>query len=209
MPLPSSSLIFADIPDEVLVARARLRSDGPEMLYLLERYSSIVRMRARGYFLQGADREDLIQEGMIGLYKAVRDFKSDKSTFRAFAEMCVTRQIITAIKTATRQKHHYLNHAVSMDKPMENEERTLLDIISDPSGTDPVKQLEKREMSDDVRSRIMEELSPLEQDVLFHYIQGHSYAEISKEMIRGVKSIDNALQRAKRKIGESIIRMNE
>jgi RNA polymerase sporulation-specific sigma factor len=191
-----------DLSDEVLVLRAR--GDAVAMDWLMDKYKSFVHVKARGYFLMGADREDLCQEGMIGLYKAVRDFKPEKSNFRAFAEMCVVRQIITAIKTATRQKHHFLNHAVSVDKPLDGEERTLLDVLPDSAGIDPLLQLERREVSEDVRKRILAVLSDLEQEVLTHYLSGRSYAEIGLEMQRGVKSIDNALQRAKRKIGESI-----
>jgi len=196
--------LVVDQTDELLAVRAKER-DSSAMDLIMEKYAPLVRMRARGYFLMGADREDLIQEGMIGLFKAVRDFKPDKSNFRAFAEMCVSRQIITAIKTATRQKHHILNHAVSVDKAMDGEERTLLDVLADASGVDPLVQIERREVSEDVRSKILSVLSELEQIVLSHYLSGLSYSDIADEMGRGVKSIDNALQRAKRKIGESIM----
>ena len=127
---------FAKMTDEEIVLEAQLHDNVLAQEYLLHKYRNFVRAKARSYFLIGAEREDIIQEGMIGLYKAIRDYKSDKqSSFRAFAELCVTRQIITAIKTATRQKHIPLNSYVSLNKPIyeEDSDRTLLDIISGPA----------------------------------------------------------------------------
>ncbi|HEX9058728.1 MAG TPA: RNA polymerase sporulation sigma factor SigH, partial [Clostridia bacterium] len=166
--------------------------------HLMNKYKSFVRAKARTYFLIGADREDIIQEGMIGLYKAVRDFKEDKlSSFRAFAELCVTRQIITAIKTATRQKHIPLNFYVSLNKPVFDEEsdRTLLDLLSEVSISDPEELVIKTEEFNGIESKICELLSGLEQEVLSLYLDGKSYQEIAEELDRHVKSIDNALQR--------------
>ena len=199
--IPETSAV---VSDEDLVILARESNDSSEMNDLMTRYKGLVLIRIRGYFLIGADKEDLFQEGMIGLYKAVRDFKPEKSSFRAFADMCITRQIITAIKTATRQKHQHLNNAISVDKILDGEDRTLLDTLPDLDGVDPLIQIERREVSEDVRGRILSVLSELEQIVLAHYLSGRSYSEIASEMERGIKSIDNALQRAKRKIGDSI-----
>jgi RNA polymerase sporulation-specific sigma factor len=171
--------------------------------YLINKYKNFVRAKARTYFLIGADREDIIQEGMIGLYKAIRDFRSDKlSSFRAFAELCVTRQIITAIKTATRQKHIPLNSYVSLNKPIydEDSDRTLLDIISGTKITDPEELVISKEEFDDIEGKIGEILSELEWRVLMSYLEGKSYQEIAYELRRHVKSIDNALQRVKRKL---------
>lgn len=151
----------------------------------------------------GADREDIIQEGMIGLYKAIRDYRPDKlSSFKMFAELCVTRQIITAIKTATRQKHIPLNSYVSLDKPIYDEEsdRTLIDIIAEDELGDPEKLLINREKNGDMEIKMREVLSELEQEVLNLYLDGCSYQEISLKLNRHVKSIDNALQRVKRKL---------
>ena len=162
-----------------------------------------MRAKARTYFLIGADREDIIQEGMIGLYKAIRDFREDKlSSFRAFAELCITRQIITAIKTATRQKHIPLNSYVSLNKPIFDEEsdRTLMDIISEESISDPEEMIINREEFAGIEIKMGEILSNLEMEVLSLYLQGKSYQEISEELNRHVKSIDNALQRVKRKL---------
>jgi RNA polymerase sporulation-specific sigma factor len=171
--------------------------------YLITKYRLFVKAKARSYFLIGADKEDIVQEGMIGLYKAIRDFKEDKlSSFRAFAELCITRQIITAIKTATRQKHIPLNSYVSLDKPIYDEEsdRTLLDVITSSESEDPENLMIHREEYSQLEGKIGEILSELEQQVLALYLDGQSYNEISEELNRHVKSIDNALQRVKRKL---------
>ena len=193
---------FEGIADEQIVLLAQ-NSDGAALEFLLNKYKNFVRTKARSYFLIGADHEDIVQEGMIGLYKAIRDFKPEKlSSFRAFAELCVTRQIITAIKTATRQKHIPLNSYVSLNKPIYDEEsdRTLLDVITDYVPSDPEAMLIDREDLTFIEGRIGEMLSDLEKQVLVLYMEGKSYVEISGEMGRHVKSIDNALQRIKRKL---------
>ena len=171
--------------------------------FLINKYKNFVKAKARSYFLIGADREDIIQEGMIGLYKAIRDFKGDKlSSFRAFAELCITRQIITAIKTATRQKHIPLNSYVSLNKPIydEDSDRTLLDILSGTKITDPEELMINREEYNDIEFKMGEILSDLEWKVLTLYLEGKSYQEIAVDLRRHVKSIDNALQRVKRKL---------
>ena len=171
--------------------------------YMIHKYKNFVRAKAKSYFLIGADREDIIQEGMIGLYKAIRDYKGDKlSTFKAFAELCITRQMITAVKTAIRQKHIPLNSYVSLDKPIYDEEsdRTLLDVICGSRVSDPEQMLINQEKYDDIELKISEILSDLEQKVLMLYLDGRTYQEISIDLKRHVKSIDNALQRVKRKL---------
>ncbi len=188
--------------DEDIVEFAK-DGDDSALEYLINKYKNFVRAKARSYFLIGADREDIIQEGMIGLYKAIRDFKSDKlSSFRAFAELCITRQIITAIKTATRQKHIPLNSYVSLNKPIydEDSDRTLLDVISGSKITDPEELIISREEFDDIEEKMGEILSSLEWKVLMSYLEGKSYQEIAVDLKRHVKSIDNALQRVKRKL---------
>lgn len=193
---------YADMDDETLIRRIRQGDpDAEEALYV--RYKQLVRSKARTYFLVGADREDIIQEGMIGLYKAVCDYEFDKqASFRAFAELCITRQIITAIKTATRQKHIPLNSYVSLNKPIydEDSDRTLLDIISGTRVTDPEELVISREEFDDIEAKMGEILSSLEWKVLMYYLEGKSYQEIAVDLDRHVKSIDNALQRVKRKL---------
>lgn len=171
--------------------------------YLINKYKAFVRAKAKSYFLIGADREDIIQEGMIGLYKAIRDFRPDKlSSFRAFAELCITRQIITAIKTATRQKHIPLNSYVSLNKPIYDEEsdRTLLDVLAGNKVTDPEELMINQEEFRDIEVCMGELLSDLEWKVLMSYLEGKSYQEIAGDLDRHVKSIDNALQRVKRKV---------
>jgi RNA polymerase sporulation-specific sigma factor len=192
----------AEIIDEEMVELAKT-GDSLAQEYLINKYKNFVRAKARSYFLIGADREDIIQEGMIGLFKAIRDFKGDKlSSFRAFAELCITRQIITAIKTATRKKHIPLNSYVSLNKPIydEDSDRTLLDVISGTRISDPEELIINREEFDDIEEKMGEILSSLEWEVLMAYLQGKSYQEIALELDRHVKSIDNALQRVKRKL---------
>jgi RNA polymerase sporulation-specific sigma factor len=193
---------YKNMEDERLVELVH-QGDGDALDFLIHKYQNFVRAKARSYFLVGADREDIVQEGMIGLYKAVRDFKGDKlSSFKAFAELCITRQMITAIKTATRQKHIPLNSYVSLDKPIYDDEsdRTLMDVISGTKETDPEELIVNREKVDDIEVKMAELLSDLERKVLALYLDGRSYQEISEELNRHVKSIDNALQRVKRKL---------
>ena len=176
--------------------------------YLINKYEGFVRTKAKSYFLIGADKEDIYQEGMIGLYKAIRDFNPDKlSTFKAFAELCVTRQIITAIKTATRQKHIPLNTYVSLNKPIyeEESERTLLDVLAGFKITDPEELVISQEEKNRIEEEIQKVLSRLELEVLNSYLDGKSYQEIACDLDRHAKSIDNALQRVKRKLEKCLI----
>jgi len=196
--------------DEDVVEYAR-EGDDAALEYLINKYKNFVRAKARSYFLIGADREDIIQEGMIGLYKAIRDFRLDKlSSFRAFAELCITRQIITAIKTATRQKHIPLNSYVSLNKPIydEDSDRTLLDVISGTRIADPEELIISREEFYDIEEKMGEILSSLEWKVLMSYLEGKSYQEIAGDLKRHVKSIDNALQRVKRKLERYLEKRN-
>lgn len=194
---------FESMTDEEIVCQAQRDGEGAALEYLLNKYKNFVRAKARSYFLIGADHEDIVQEGMIGLYKAIRDFREERlSSFRAFAELCVTRQIITAIKTATRQKHIPLNSYVSLNRPIfeEDSDRTLLDVITEEMPSNPEEMLIDREDLSVIEGRIGQMLSDLEKEVLIRYIEGKSYVEISEEMNRHVKSVDNALQRIKRKL---------
>ncbi len=193
---------YNEMLDEEIVELA-LNGDSYALEYLLNKYKNFVRAKARSYFLIGADREDIVQEGMIGLYKAIRDYRPNKlSSFKAFAELCVTRQIITAIKTATRQKHIPLNSYISLNKPIYDEEsdRTLMEVISGVRVTDPEELIIRQEEFTNIESVIEELLSDLEWEVLTSYLQGKTYQEIAAELDRHVKSIDNALQRVKRKV---------
>ena len=195
-------LEFKDKLDEEVVMQAKAGNNRAQE-YLISRYENFVKAKAKSYFLIGADKEDIYQEGMIGLYKAIRDFNPEKSTsFKAFAEICVTRQIITAIKTATRQKHIPLNTYVSLNKPIYEEEsdRTLLDVLSGLKISDPEELMISKEQMHFIEEKISEVLSGLERKVLTSYLDGKSYQEIACDLERHSKSIDNALQRVKRKL---------
>ncbi len=194
-----------DSGDEQLVDRARA-GDDKAIDTLLHRYRHYARAKARTYFLAGADREDIVQEGMIGLFKAIRDFQVEKNTaFRAFAELCITRQIITAIKTATRQKHIPLNSYVSLNKPASagtegDEDRPLSDALISSVVADPAELVISAEEIASIKQSVGRLLSGLETEVLQLYMDGKSYQEIADMLGRHVKSIDNALQRIKRKL---------
>ncbi|WP_047981978.1 RNA polymerase sporulation sigma factor SigH [Ornithinibacillus contaminans] len=197
--------------DDDEIIRLIHQEDGQALDYLIHKYKNFVRAKARTYFLIGADKEDIIQEGMIGLYKAIRDYDGEKQTsFKAFAELCITRQIITAIKTATRQKHIPLNSYVSLDKPIYDEEsdRTLLDVIAGSKAIDPQELLVNQEKFGDMEVKLSELLSEFEKGVLHLYLEGRTYQEISVDLGRHVKSVDNALQRVKRKL-EQLMETNE
>ena len=172
--------------------------------FLIKKYRGNVQAKASTYFLRGADKEDLIQEGMIGLYKAIRNFKGNKmSSFKTFAELCIKRQMFTAVKTAARQKHGPLNAYVSLYKPLSNQESAymLLDMIAEKNTTNPELLLINQEEFEEKKQKIAELLSKLEQRVWALYINDYSYIEISKALSMSEKSIDNAIQRIKRKAG--------
>lgn len=191
-----------EISDEEIVLKAK---GGNKLVQekIINKYEQFVRNKAKSYFLIGADKEDIYQEGMIGLYKAIRDFNPEKLTsFKGFAELCITRQIITAIKTATRQKHIPLNTYVSLNKPMYEEEsdRTLLDVIEGLTVSDPEELIIGREEVNHIEKEISKVLSELELEVLMSYLDGKTYQEIACDLDRQAKSIDNALQRVKKKL---------
>jgi RNA polymerase sporulation-specific sigma factor len=192
-----------ELADEELVARFQ-DGDADALNVLLDRYRRFARAKSRGYFLVGADSDDIEQEGLIGLYKAARDYRSDRqASFRAFAELCITRQVITAIKTATRQKHQPLNQYVSISGVRGSDdpgERTVENLLDDHYMPDPADEVVSKERMDGMRTSMAEMLSGLEVDVLKLYVEGKSYQEIGDQLGRHVKSIDNALQRIKRKV---------
>ncbi len=200
----SDLIALTDLTDIELVAR--FQSGCQDALQVvITRYRRFARAKARSYFLVGADSDDVEQEALIGLYKAARDFRPEhQSSFRAFAELCITRQIITAIKTATRQKHQALNQYVSISGGRSNDDstdRTVDELIHvHRHGSDPAEQIVADERFGVMRERMAEALSGLEVDVLTLYVEGKSYQEIGDHLGRHVKSIDNALQRIKRKL---------
>src|SRR3954447_12699535 len=207
MALRTDHTPLVDVTDDELVARFQ-DGDGDALNTLLERYRRFARAKARSYFIVGGDADDIEQEGMIGLFKAARDFRPDRqSSSRAFAELCITRQVITAIKTATRQKHQPLNGYVSIsgvrggDDPSE---RSVEDLLHDHHVGDPADEIVSAERLASLRASMTEMLSGLEVDVLRLYVEGKSYQEISEHLGRHVKSIDNALQRIKRKLDQHI-----
>jgi RNA polymerase sporulation-specific sigma factor len=191
------------IEDLRLVLRAR-NGDDVALDALVRRYTGLVRLKASSYFLAGGESDDLIQEGLIGLYKAVRDFRSDKDTsFRSFAELCITRQIITAIKTATRFKHSPLNTYVSFSHTpagQEDSDCTLGDALPGPGVDDPAVCVISTEELQSLVFCLGTGLSPLENDALRLYLEGNSYEEMAVELGCDTKTIDNALQRVKRKV---------
>jgi len=196
-----------ELEDEEIINRIR---NGCEwgIEHLIEKYKPVVRAKSRSYFLVGADREDIVQEGMIGLFKAIRDYREDKSIpFRTFAEMCITRQIITAIKTATRQKHIPLNSYISLNKRLfdEDSDKMLIEMLQEVSVTDPEELFISKEDYSVIENKMLELLSPFEKQVLTMYLSGIAYQEIARQLNKPVKSIDNALQRLKKKIEKSLL----
>ena len=197
-----SEIKYENLSDERL---AELSFAGDELATecILSRYKNLVRSRARMYFLAGADKDDLIQEGMIGLFKAIRDYDSEKrSSFRGFAELCIKRQIITAIKTATRQKHLPLNSYVSLSNPMyeSDSQGALEDVLLGGPDADPEHLVISKENAEFLNDKLNEALSELEKTALAFYLEGKSYQEIAEHMGKSSKTIDNALQRVKKKM---------
>lgn len=196
---------YEDLADEQ-VAELSAEGDKDAAEYLLAKYKNLVRARAKQYFMAGADRDDIMQEGMIGLFKAIRDFDPTKqASFRGFAEICIRRQIITAVKTASRRKHTPLNSYISLSMPIyeDESERTLVDMLAERESVDPEEMFLRREKAEAMEAEINQKLSGLEQTVLSLYLGGMNYQEIAVELGRTPKSIDNALQRIKRKLSES------
>ncbi|MDY0234850.1 MAG: RNA polymerase sporulation sigma factor SigH [Gudongella sp.] len=194
-------------PDEQVVILAN--SGNLEALeYLIIKYKSLVKSKVFTYYIVGADRDDIIQEGMIGLYKAIKSFDEKKSSsFKNFADMCVTSQIITAIKTASRQKHMPLNKSISLNKPLygENSNSSIIDSIESASSKDPMDIFISKEDLDLMEKKIQGMLSSLERNVLTNYLEGKSYEEIGFDLSINPKSIDNAIQRIKRKVERYVI----
>jgi RNA polymerase sporulation-specific sigma factor len=199
---------LSEVVDEELVEQAR-NGDDRAIEALLLRYRAYARSKARTYFLAGGDKEDIVQEGMIGLYKAIRDYEFDKDTpFRTFAELCIKRQIISAVKSSTRQKHAPLNSYVSLNTPVAvdgpDDKRPLHDVLETEEVADPAELVISAEEVEKLKSSLHQILSDMETQVLEHYMNGCSYQEIARTLGRHVKSIDNALQRIKRKLEEHL-----
>lgn len=196
---------YENMTDEQLVTLTK--NDEGALEYLMEKYKNLVLKKSRPYFLIGADKDDLIQEGMIGLYKAIMDYNEDKNAaFKTFANLCITRQIITAVKTSTRQKHMPLNSYLSLDKPLFDEETdvTVGENITSELFTEPEQQIIHTEDINNIKSGIETVLTDMEKRVLKLYLAGKSYKEISEVLNKPAKSIDNALQRVKKKLEKHI-----
>jgi RNA polymerase sporulation-specific sigma factor len=195
------------LTDQELAARFQ-GGDNRALDTLIDRYRRFARAKGRGYFLVGGDADDVEQEALIGLYKAARDFRPEhNASFRAFAELCITRHIITAIKTATRQKHQPLNQYLSISASRgtdESSERSVEDVLPGPADADPANRVVAAERLAAMRASMADRLSDLEIHVLSLYIEGNSYQEIGEQLGRHVKSIDNALQRIKRKLDQHL-----
>lgn len=195
---------------EVALVRAAQRGDQRASCELVRRYRGLIRCKARSYYLIGADRDDIIQEGMIGLFKAIRDYDASRqASFHSFAELCVTRQIITAVKSSTRRKHSPLNGYVSLSRPASSDddgERLLSDILAAREVCDPAEIVIGAWETSFIRTGVVDALSPFETDVLRLYTGGKSYQEIAEQLGRHTKAVDNALQRVKRKMETQIRR---
>ena len=192
---------YRDIPDETLIKRMH-QGDTHAEDALIQRYKSNVRRKVRGFFLVGGDSEDLVQEGMIGLFKAIRSFQpTGGASFRTYAELCIERQILSAIQAATRKKQTPLNSYVSFAERVYGDENAqeLGDSIPDPDMADPAQRLIEQEQHRQLCLRIRERLSPLEKEVLRLHIEGLSYQDIAAQLAHSPKSVDNALQRIRRK----------
>lgn len=200
-----SMLCTSHMADEELVFYAKQGNERATET-LLKRYRSLVESKARSYFLIGADHEDVVQEGLIGLFKAIRDFRDERvHKFRPFAELCVTRQIISAVKAATRQKHVPLNDYISLYRPLQNHhndetDSNLTDVLPDPNMPTPEEWILQRRIPLAVMAMARERMSDLERQVLEFYLDGLSYKDMSERLSRGTKCIDNALQRVKKKL---------
>lgn len=199
---------FESFSDEQIVQCA-INGDEKAIEFILNKYKPLVKFRANMYFLIGADKDDLVQEGMIGLFKAVKSFRSkEETTFRAFADVCVRRQIITAIKSATRLKHMPLNSSVSLNKPVgesDSKEMPVIDFIDSSSEFNPEEILIGKESLKSMEEHIVKVLSPYEVSVLKLYLSGRTYPSIARSLNKSVKSIDNALQRVKKKLEDTLL----
>ena len=200
---------YEKFSDEKLIEQIRLGNLEAQN-YLLEKYRNLVNIKANRFFLIGAESDDMIQEGMIGLFKAIQSFDIEKNnTFKTFANLCIERQLITAIKTSNRQKHIPLNSSFSLNVSAfdDNDDTTVLEVLDTKLAEDPLDTITKREYIEFLESRIDQNLSPFEKQVLEKYIEGESYVDIAEKLNSPVKSIDNAIQRIRKKaikcLGES------
>ncbi len=200
---------FNEMTDEEIISYIQ-NNDKAALDYLISKYKELVYMKSSKYFIVGAEKDDIFQEGMIGLYKAIQSFKQDKqNTFKTFANMCIERQLITAIKTSNRQKHMPLNSYLSLNTSSYEEdddnEKTLLDVLNNKMAEDPLDTLTKKEYYSNVEEAIDKSLSDFEKQVLKKFLRGDSYVKIAEELESPVKSVDNAIQRIRKKALKNIV----
>lgn len=196
----------SEMTDEELVSFAK-NGDKDVLEYLLSKYKEIVDIKVNKYFIIGAEREDIVQEGMIGLYKAIKSFNIDKdSSFKSFANLCVERQLITAIKTSNRQKHMPLNNSISLNiNAYDDDDIEMMELFNSKTAEDPLDTITKKEYYKIIGTKIDENLSAFEKQVLNRFAKGESYVQIAKQLDAPIKSVDNAIQRIRKKANKSII----
>lgn len=206
----NDNMKYINIEDEELINQVK-NGDKNALEYLISKYKEMVESKVNKYFIVGAEKEDIVQEGLIGLYKAIKDYKVDKqNSFKSFANLCIERQLITAIKSSNRQKHMPLNSYLSLNMPVynnedENNETELLEIFNSNVVEDPLDTITKREYYSDVESVIDTSLSSFEKKVLNRYVQGESYVQIAEKLDAPVKSVDNAIQRIRKKTIKNLV----
>ena len=196
--------------DEDVINKIK-QGDKSALNYLMDKYKELVNMKVSKYYIIGAEKEDIVQEGMIGLYKAIKSYSDDKNTsFKSFANMCIERQLITAIKTSNRQKHMPLNSYLSLNtSAYDDEDNTeLMDVFNNDTVEDPLDTITKREYYETVESVIDKSLSDCEKQVLSRFVKGESYVDIANKLGAPVKSIDNAIQRIRKKAIKNILKEN-
>lgn len=198
---------YGNLTDEQIISQIK-EGDEQALSFLLEKYKDLVNSKVGKYFIIGAEKDDIIQEGMIGLYKAIRDFDNYKqNTFKTFANICVERQLITAIKSSNRQKHIPLNSYLSLNmSAYENDEDSaeLMETFKSDTIEDPLETIMKREYFDEIQNTMHKSLSKFEESVLERYMQGESYETIAKKLDTPIKSVDNAIQRIRKKAIKNI-----
>ena len=196
----------SEMTDEELVSFAK-NGDKDVLEYLLSKYKEIVDIKVNKYFIIGAEREDIVQEGMIGLYKAIKSFNIDKdSSFKSFANLCVERQLITAIKTSNRQKHMPLNNSISLNiNAYDDDDTEMMELFNSKTAEDPLDTITKKEYYKIIGTKIDENLSTFEKQVLNRFAKGESYVQIAKQLDAPIKSVDNAIQRIRKKASKNIM----
>jgi len=203
---------YNNISDEKIISLIKEKDDKKALNFLLDKYTDLVNMKVSKYFIIGAEREDIVQEGMIGLFKAIRNFDGTKlSSFKTFANLCIERQLQTAIKSSTRQKHMPLNSYLSLNTSAydDNDDMSVLEVLDSKTMEDPLDMITKKEYYKYVETRIEESLSDFEKQVLHRYANGESYAEIAVKLDSQVKSIDNAIQRIRKKATKNLLNEND